>query len=213
MGVVTMALGTPPSGRWTLDDLLRLPEDANRYEIVDGRLLVTPPPAIVHAVAVARLVRLLQDSAAAGFIVLPAGSGVRMGRSVYVPDAVVIDAAPDLTQQVLDATDVRLAVEVLSPSNRTTDLVTKRADYAAAGIPLYWVIDPEIPSLTVLLLEEGAYVEDAVIRGCDPSVATHPFAVTVRPSALLQPPGGRQRSPASVLGSVSDICSVLLSRR
>lgn len=191
MGVVSMALATPPSGGWTLDDLLRLPEDANRYEIVDGSLLVTPPPAVVHAVAVASLVRLLQDSAPGDFIVLPAGPGVQMGRSVYIPDAVVIDAAADLTQQVLDVTDVRLAVEVLSPSNRTTDLVTKRADYAAGGIPLYWVVDPEIPSLTVLLLEERAYVEDAVIRGSVPYVATHPFAVTVQPSALLRPPGGR----------------------
>lgn len=69
----------------------------------------------------------------------------------------MIVATVDAEQQVIAATGVRLAVEVLSPSNRTTDLVTKRVDYAAAGIPSYWLVDPEVPSVTVLELEGNSY--------------------------------------------------------
>lgn len=188
MGVVSAALAIPPSGGWTLADLLRLPEDGNRYEIVDGSLLVSPPPAVLHAFAVASLVRLLQDAAPPELVVLPAGPGVQLSRSLYIPDAVVIDATVDVGEQVIAVSQVRLVVEVLSPTNRTTDLVTKRADYAAAGIPSYWLVDPEIPSLTVLQLEDGAYAEAAMVRGPEPYVATLPFAVTVTPDALRRPP-------------------------
>lgn len=111
-----------------------------------------------------------------------------LSRSPYIPDALVIVATVDAEQQVIAATDVRLAVEVLSPSNRTTDLVTKRVDYAAAGIPSYWLVDPEVPSVTVLELEGNAYAEAAVVRGDEPYAVTEPFAVTVVPSALRRPP-------------------------
>lgn len=188
MGVVSAVLAIPPSGMWTLDDLLRLPDEGNRYEIVDGSLLVSPPPAVLHAFAVASSVRLLQDFAPREFIVLPAGPGVQMSRSLYIPDAVVIDATVDASERVIAVSNVRLAVEVLSPTNRATDLVTKRAEYAAAGIPSYWVVDPEVPSLTVLQLEGSAYVEVAVVRGTQPYVASHPFPVTVTPTALTRPP-------------------------
>lgn len=111
-----------------------------------------------------------------------------LSRSLYIPDALVIVATVDAEQQVIAATDVRLVVEVLSPSNRTTDLVTKRVDYAAAGIPSYWLVDPEVPSVTVLELEGNSYAEAAVVRGDEPYAATEPFAVTVVPSALRRPP-------------------------
>lgn len=110
-----------------------------------------------------------------------------LSRSLYIPDALVIVATVDAEQQVIAATDVRLAVEVLSPSNRTTDLVTKRVD-DAVGIPSYWLVDPEVPSVTVLELEGNAYAEAAVVRGDEPYAATEPFAVTVVPSALRRPP-------------------------
>jgi len=186
---VTEALAMPPSGAWTLEDLLRLPEDGNRYEIVDGSLLVSPPPTVLHGVAVATVVRLLQDSAPPDLVVLPGGPGVALRRSLYIPDALVVEAiAVAADRPVFAAAEVRLVVEVLSPSNRTTDLVTKRADYAAAGIPSYWLVDPAAPSLTVLRLEGTSYVEKAVVRGDEAYAGTEPFPVTVLPSALRRPP-------------------------
>jgi Uma2 family endonuclease len=50
-------------------------------------------------------------------------------------------------------------VEIISESNRNHDYLTKRAEYAAAGIPEYWVIEPELRTILVLILRDGAYVE------------------------------------------------------
>lgn len=56
-------------------------------------------------------------------------------------------------------------VEVLSPSNARYDLVIKRDEYAIAGIPLYWIIDPKKQTLTVLELADGGiYREVAVVE-------------------------------------------------
>lgn len=50
-----------------------------------------------------------------------------------------------------------LVVEVISPSNRAHDIDIKRAEYAAAGIPEYWLIDPDEKDVTVRVLRGGKY--------------------------------------------------------
>ncbi|HWG95200.1 MAG TPA: Uma2 family endonuclease, partial [Mycobacteriales bacterium] len=59
----------------------------------------------------------------------------------------------------LRPSDVLLAVEVMSPTSVTTDRVTKPAQYAAAGIPHYWRLEPDVPLLVRYALEDGAYRE------------------------------------------------------
>ena len=54
-----------------------------------------------------------------------------------------------------------LALEVVSPDDPTRDLVEKRTDYAEAGIPEYWIVDPRNETVTVLVLMGDAYVEHA----------------------------------------------------
>lgn len=178
-------LTRPRSGPWTVEDLAGLPDAGFRYEIVDGSLLVSPPPGVPHAVALSRLVRLLQDAAPPDLLVLPASAGVRCGRSVYIPDLVVADAAAAAAaEELLEPDSVRLVVEILSPSNRTTDLVTKRADYATAGIPHYWLVDPAVPSVTALELRGGAYAEAGSVEGLTQLTAHEPFAITITPAQL-----------------------------
>ncbi len=74
---------------------------------------------------------------------------------------------------------------MLSPSTGRIDLGTKRLAYEAARTPAYWLVDPEAPSLTVLHLDEGRYVEHAVVTGDEPYGATFPFPVTVVPAELV----------------------------
>ena len=74
---------------------------------------------------------------------------------------------------------------MLSPSTRRIDLGTKRLAYEAAGVPAYWLVDPDVPSLTVLELDAGRYVERATVTGGEAFHATVPFAVTVVPARLL----------------------------
>jgi Uma2 family endonuclease len=76
---------------------------------------------------------------------------------------------------------VLLVVEVLSPSNAKTNLLLKRHEYAAGGIPLYWIVDPERETLTVLTLDGSGerYVESAVVRPGEPWKTDEPFPVTL----------------------------------
>jgi Uma2 family endonuclease len=188
---VSEALAGPVAAQWTLADLERLPDTGSRYEIVDGSLLVSPPPGVGHAIVAESVARLLRAGAPRELSVFVTGPGLLINRSVYVPDVVVVEtAAAAAAPAALPAAAVRLVVEVLSPSHRTTDLVTKRAEYAAGGIPLYWIVDPEVPSLIALRLEGREYAELARVSGDEAHRATEPFAVVVVPAQLHRPPSG-----------------------
>ncbi|WP_406077891.1 Uma2 family endonuclease [Micromonospora sp. NBC_00858] len=86
-------------------------------------------------------------------------------------DAWTVDDLQDLPEddQVYEIFDgsllVLLVVEVISPSNAGRDLVLKRHEYAAAGIPLYWLVEPRKQTLTVLVNGSGGYREQAVLLG------------------------------------------------
>jgi Uma2 family endonuclease len=77
-----------------------------------------------------------------------------------------------------------LAVEVLSPSTRTTDVVLKRSLYEQHQIPSYWLLDPTTQELTILELTPAGYTCQAVVQAKETYQATQPFAVTLTPSTL-----------------------------
>jgi Uma2 family endonuclease len=180
MSVVT----TLPRGRdWTVDDLARLPDDGLQYELADGVLLVTPGPVPAHQRACARLYLLLAGACPPGLEVFfaPLDYQPTRRRSLQ-PDLLVVrpeDVGPTAVSGLV------LAVEVLSPSTRSKDLLLKRGLYEDGGVASYWVVDPDEPSLVAWELREGRYVEVASVRGDEPFPAEAPFAVAVVPSALV----------------------------
>lgn len=96
------------------------------------------------------------------------------------PDLVVLakdDSLPDRRPL--------LVVEVLSPSTRAVDLTLKRHVFEQGGITSYWLLDPLTPSLTVLELVEGAYVEVAVVKAEQAYDADRPFPVRIVPADLV----------------------------
>ena len=146
------ALVVPYDG-WTVDDL---PELDGRCELVDGALVVTPPPELRHDRMASALHALLRSAAPADLAVLPA-AGVRFGQRDYrQPDVVVYDRRAHERDRLL-ATDVVLAVEVMSPGSVSTDRVTKPAQYAAAGIPHFWRLELDPLVLVVHRLADDAY--------------------------------------------------------
>ena len=79
-----------------------------------------------------------------------------------------------------------LVVEILSPSTRARDLTLKRAAYERGGAGAYWILDPEVPRLTVLERRpDGRFAEVASVEGAEPFAAARPFPVTVVPADLL----------------------------
>ena len=140
-------MGMPRSAptRWTAEMVRALPDDGNRYEVVDGELLVTPSPASPHQRAVSLLhVELHGYARTHGF-----------GEAMTSPADIELDrygmVQPDVfVQGLIDAHFSRawntgapllLVLEVLSPSTARADRTTKRRRYQRAGIPEYWIVD------------------------------------------------------------------------
>ena len=129
---------------WTVEELALLPDDGNRYEVVDGELLVTPAPGWLHQRAARELVRLfLPYLEQTGLELYFAPTAVRWGaRSEVEPDLIVLPTLRDATTRYIDGLHTLvLAVEVLSPTSVHADRVTKRAAYLANGVPDYWIVD------------------------------------------------------------------------
>jgi len=130
---------------WTAALVEAIPNDGNRYEVIDGELFVTPAPASKHQAAVVELLPLLQAYLRATRIgyawVSPAD--IRYGRHTLVqPDLFVVPLVngrrPSSWREI---ERLLLAVEVLSPSSKRADREVKRRLYQRQGVPDYWMID------------------------------------------------------------------------
>ncbi len=165
-----MSLSPPDLERgWTLADLETLPDDGQRYELVDGGLVVTPAPTQRHQDHGDDLSEQLKAAAPTGWRVrteypLPFAEDTQR-----IPDVVVYRWP--LTQPRADArnplgpADVGLLVEVVSPRTRRTDRFAKPGEYADAGIGLFWRLETE-PELVLhtFTLEGSSYQPDVQIR-------------------------------------------------
>lgn len=127
-------------GEWSEDDVLALPEDGGRVELLDGALVMSPQSAYPHQRLSRRLAEALEAVAPPELEVLEAVN-IRLRRGqLFIPDLAVI-TTPGLDALVAPAADVLLVVEITSPSSVTMDRVLKPAVYAAAGIPFYLRVD------------------------------------------------------------------------
>ena len=142
----TMGMPNARQHHWTVEDVWALPErSGERYEVVDGVLLVSPAPAVVHQRAVRVVLDLLQRYASQSMIgeALPAPLDVVMADDTMVqPDVCVlptmrVHAGPDNPRtRPLPL----LAVEVLSPSTARHDRIVKRPLYQSTRVE-YWIVD------------------------------------------------------------------------
>ena len=131
--------------RWTRTDLERMPDDGNRYEVLDGELYVTPQAAYVHQWIAAQLMFSLMpycDRHALGSVVGP--GAVVFGKNELQPDVQVISGPrPAPGTEWKDLPLPLLVVEILSASTERRDLGKKRDAYLRVDIPTYWVVDAD----------------------------------------------------------------------
>ena len=173
---LTDAAGDPPQGaRMTREDFLSRRFE-NRAEWVDGRLDYLPMPRSLHARLAAKAFILLYEHLKG---VKPdailAGMSLRVwcGRRYREPDAALLLDPDDPREQPEEWLGADLVVEVVSPDDPDRDYSAKREDYAAAGVREYWIVDPRAPTpgdprgrtVTVLILEDGAYRERVYREG------------------------------------------------
>ncbi|SCG58662.1 Uma2 family endonuclease [Micromonospora zamorensis] len=128
---------------YTLEDLLTLPDDAPRVELVDGVIQVTPSPTLGHQDISLLLAHwLLQHVPADLRVVQAVGVGLSSNTSRQ-PDVLLRRAGGSSSRSSLRPADVVLAVEIVSPGTRRIDRFAKPGEYAAAGIPFYWRIEQD----------------------------------------------------------------------
>jgi len=162
----------PPQGQWTYADWEALPDDGNRYEIIEGVLYMSTAPSLHHQWILLQL---------ADYVALPAKKrglgypffspvGVLMpGCDPVQPDFVFVRAS---RASILSDRRIRgvpdLIVEVLSPGNKDYDEDVKLTAYANAGVPEYGVIDPAAKQLRLYSLNQpGEYAPAKIFASAD----------------------------------------------
>ncbi|HEX3865410.1 MAG TPA: Uma2 family endonuclease [Gemmatimonadaceae bacterium] len=131
--------------QWTVADRDELPDDGNRYEVIDGELFVTPAPAWRHQDAVGRLYRALSedlDRQRIGAAFIAPADVVFSPRRGVQPDLFVVPLVDGRRPRHFDEVNrLLLAVEVLSPSTARADRVVKRMLYRDEHVDEYWIVD------------------------------------------------------------------------
>lgn len=172
-----------PRHQLTLAEWEALPEDSTwRLELVEGMLVVSPNPGPWHQGAAMRIGHLLNDglprelTALRAVEVLVSASPL----TIRAPDVIVTSTESyERNPPRFPASDVLLAVEVLSDGTRRVDRVLKFSEYADAGIPQYWIVDLGEPTtLLAYQLVDGDYELSAEHTGvAELQVAGHPVTI------------------------------------
>lgn len=159
---------------------LDVADDGQRYELLDGVLVVSPSPTVAHQRTSVQLAAALVAAAPADVEVFTAPLDVRLSDDTVVqPDIVVVRARDAVGSQLAGVP--LLVVEILSDSTRGNDLLLKRARYARAGIACYWIVEPVSGEFTLLRLAgaDGYAVEGQGVLDVTGVAVERPFPVVL----------------------------------
>jgi Uma2 family endonuclease len=164
----------------TYEDLVALPDDGMRHELIDGDHFVTPSPATPHQLILGNLHRLIATDVReqrTGVVMLAPFDVVFTRYDVVVPDLIYFTMArfKEVVGEKNAQGPPNLAIEILSPSTRRRDEVLKRRLYERTGVDEYWVIDPRLETVKVHRLVEGKYQKAARLSLEDGAVLTTPL--------------------------------------
>lgn len=174
-----------PRGReFTRDDLATMPDDGNRYELIDGLLVVSPAPTPRHQGVITELLFRLRSACPEDLRVRCAPLDIVLSEHTVLQPDLLVARPGDFSVRDLPKAPV-LAVEVLSASTRLYDLQLKRAHLEQAGCPHYWVVDPLVPSIIAWELVDGSYRVVAEVSGEAKFSTRRPFPVDFRPAELI----------------------------
>jgi Uma2 family endonuclease len=159
-------MAVEPKRLLTYEDFLAFPDDGVRREIIDGEAFVTPAPVIRHQRLVGFLFNALYNHVEAhgGGLTFVSPVDVRLSEhDVVEPDIVfVADDRLGIIQEKYILGSPSLLIEVVSDPR--TDRVRKRDLYARAGVPEYWVVDPDADRVEVYRLETDRYPKPAIVE-------------------------------------------------
>lgn len=181
-------MGMPATERgWTraevLDLIDRNPYASPRYELVDGELLVTPAPRGIHQAAIGRLLWLLatwlHGEPDVGKAFTSPADVILEPETTVGPDVFVVST--EQARRWIDGgpvTELLLAIEVLSPDDRSGDRTRKRALYQRR-VPEYWIVDTEQRQIEIWHPRGDAPIVASTMLRWQPSGASTPFVLDV----------------------------------
>ncbi len=144
----------------TYEDYRNAPDD-ERYELLEGELVLTAAPNLAHQKVLFRMARLVEDfvlERGLGEVFIAPTDVLLSDTNVVQPDVIFVSKD---RKSILGADNISgapdLVVEVISPSNPERDLVRKRDIYARHGVAEYWIADPDARSMRVMVLEGDGY--------------------------------------------------------
>mgnify|MGYP001160580356 CR=1 FL=1 len=178
-----MGMSAPVSPYLTVEQVLAMPDDGQRHELVYGELLVSPGPNLRHQWVVGSLFAQLREYCVREGLgrVFGAPADITWGRNdtLVQPDVFVMGPGDAHVTEWRDARDILLAAEVLSPSTRHHDRYRKRIVYRDRGVPLYWIIDPVEGPAEVWTPDASFPMYQETTLTWHPAGASAPFEVTL----------------------------------
>ena len=190
----------PSQGTWSEDHYLWLTDRTRRLvELTDGRVEVLPMPTERHQIILLFLYRLfyshLRERPRDG-VVVTSGLRMRVREGKFrEPDLLLLRDRSDSRRQDRFWLGADLVAEIVSPDDPARDLVVKRADYAEAAVPEYWIVDPNSETVTVLTLAGNAYVEHGVFARGDTATSPLLDGVAVDVASLFDEAESGQPEP------------------
>jgi Uma2 family endonuclease len=175
---------------WTYSEYARFPDDGNRYEVIDGEVLVTPAPTTWHQLISGRLFTLLGhycDQQSIGWVFYDVDLLFQTGQFLR-PDLVIVPTASreGLTDRGVELPP-ELIVEIVSPTSASIDRVKKPRRYGDFGVPEYWAVDAHLQAVDVWRYCAGATEPERVTGQLywQPPGAAEPLVIDL--AALFAP--------------------------
>jgi Uma2 family endonuclease len=162
MQVKETAAPYPPGEKvYTYEDYLKLPDDGNRYEIIEGELIMTPAPKTGHQRISRKLLvqlTLFVEKNHSGEVFNAPCDVVLSKTTTVQPDIVFIS---NRRKSIITEDNIQgapdLIIEILSPATAYYDLVEKKELYEKNGVNEYWIVDPKKQRIEIYILEQGKY--------------------------------------------------------
>jgi Uma2 family endonuclease len=166
----------------TADDFFALGETENRYELIDGVLVMSPSPTMRHQNIMRAILRQLEQMAdRTPGLQIAVDVDIEFSPAVvYRPDLAVYRAGrvANVPERLREAPD--LVIEILSPGTKARDLATKRADYERFGVAEYWTVDQSGGAIRCWRRSGPGFQEAAVTGDALPSAAIQGFTLDLR---------------------------------
>jgi Uma2 family endonuclease len=158
-----------------IEDVLSLPDDAPRVELRDGVMIVVPSPTAEHQNIGNLLWLWFREHAPEDYRPVTAVGVAVSHRDTLEPDVVLLHRPLTLDNHYYGATQVAIAVEVVSPGTRRRDRLEKPAEYAAAGIRHFWRVEQDPVHVFASDLVDGRY--ELAADSAEELVLTKPFDI------------------------------------